>query len=451
MKKTKLLLSSVLAAGMLAVGAAPQNASALQFSYTASINVQNLSTSNASIVITFYNPDGTTAGTTSDTIPGSGRVFYFPLSGVTSGFNGSAVVSSDQQVAAVVNVLGNNGVAAASYIGFQAGGTTLNLPLLMKGNFGYNTWFKVQNTGSAATNITVNYSDGTSATANNVAPGASATFDQSTETHSLTVFAATVTASQPIAASVIEENSTTMFAYNGFTAGSTLPVAPLINANYFGYITGIEIQNGGGASTQVTMSFTPALAGTACTETHTIAPGQAKTFSLYAFSVTAPAGKAPDATDCAFGSTFQGSGKVTVNSGNQPLTVIVNQLNSTAGTGEAYSGFDPAAATSKVVMPIIMDRYFGYFTGFNIMNVGTTATDINCTFTGTSVTVAKTGLAPNAAFNVNTTTFDKPIADSYVGSGTCTASGGGKIVGVVNELNSSGGDQFLVYEGINTP
>lgn len=451
MKKSKLLLSSVLAAGMIGVAAGTQPASALNFSYTASINVQNLSASTAAIQITFYNPDGSQAGQKSDNIPANSRVFYFPLEPVTAGFNGSAIVSSDQPVAAVVNVLGNNGVAGASYIGFNSGGPTLNLPLLMKDNYGFNTWFKVQNTGSAATNITVNYSDGTSNSANNVQPGAAATFEQASETHSKAVFAATVTAGQPIAASVIEESTSVMFAYNGFTGGSTGPVAPLVNANFFDYITGIEIQNGGAQATQVTMSFSPSLAGSACTETHTIQPGAAKTFSLFAFSVAPPTGSAPDATTCAFGSTFQGSGKVTTNSTNQPLTVIVNQLNNVAGTGEAYSGFDPAAATSKVVMPIIMDRYFGYFTGFNIMNVGGASTDVTCTFTGSPVVVNRT-IGPNAAFNVNTTTFDTPIADSYVGSGTCTATtAGGKIVGVVNELNTAGGDQFLVYEGINVP
>jgi hypothetical protein len=240
MKKTRLLFSA-LAAAALVGGVAARPASASLFNYTAGIQVQNLSASNASIVISFVNQDGTQAGTTNDTVPANGSKTYFPLQGVSAGFNGSAVVSSDQQVAAVVNVLGNNGAAGASYIGFSAGANTLKIPLLMKDNYGFNTWFNVQNVGNAATNITVNYTDGTSASKNNIQPNASATFDQALEAHGQTVFAATVSASggQPIAATVIEENPSTMFAHNSFTAGSNNPAMPLINANNYGYITGV--------------------------------------------------------------------------------------------------------------------------------------------------------------------------------------------------------------------
>ncbi len=441
MKKLRLALASLVAAGLVGVTGSARPASAFFFSYTSGIQVQNLAATNASIVITFYDAAGATAGTTSDTIPANGSMTYFPLSAVPAGFNGSAVVSSDQQVAAVVNVLGNNGVAAASYIGFSAGGTTLQIPLLMKGNFGFNTWFKVQNTGSAATNITANYSDGTTATQNNIAPGASATFDQATETHGAAVFAATVTASQPVVASVVEESTTTMFAYNSFTnAGSTFPVMPLVNANYFGYITGIQIKNGGASATSVTVSYAPSLAGAACTETQNVAPGASTTFALNAFSVAGTT-----TSDCTFGSTFQGTARVTGNSASMPLSAIVNQLNNSVGTGEAYSGFDPATATAKLVMPLIMDRNFGYFTGFNVMNVGAAATTVTCTFTNSSRTVSANVPAGAALTDVQ----NNQIAANYTGSATCTAGAGGQIAGIVNELGAGPGDQFLVYEAIN--
>lgn len=445
MNKTRVLVSALAAAGLMAgVGARP--ASATLFNYTAGIQVQNLSATTASIVISFVNQDGTQAGTTNDTVPANGSKAYFPLQGVSAGFNGSAVVSSDQQVAAVVNVLGNNGAAGASYIGFAAGANTLQIPLLMKDNFGFNTWFNVQNVGNAATNITVNYTDGTSATRNNVQPNASATFDQSLETHSQTVFAATVSASggQPVVATVIEENPSTMFAYNSFTAGSTNPAMPLINANNFGYITGVQIKNAGNQATNVTVSYTPSGAGAACTETQTIAAGQSANYALGVFTLGVPPGAT---TTCALGSTFVGSAQVTANSANQPLTVIVNQLNNTAGTGEAYGGFDPATATSTVVMPLIMDRNFGFFTGFSVMNVGGAATTVNCTFSNSAVT-QNGNINPGQALTLLQL---NAIGNGYVGSATCTASAGGKIVGIVNELNNAPGDQFLVYESINVP
>ncbi len=313
----------------------------------------------------------------------------------------------------------------------------------MKGNFGFNTWFKVQNVGSAATNITVNYTDGTSASATNVAPGAAATFDQATEAHTLAVFAATVSSSgQPLVASVIEESATTMFAYNGFTGGSTNPVMPLINANNFDFITGVQIQNSGGTATNVEVTYT-STGGATCTETQSVPANASATFALGVFTTGAPAGAT---TNCTLGGTFVGSARVTGNSASQPLNVIVNQLNNVTGAGEAYSGFDPNALTNKVVMPLIMDRNFGYFTGFNIVNAGGAATNVACTFTNSAVTV-NASLAAGAV--LNDVQLNK-LGDGYVGSATCTGDAGAKLAAVVNELGTGGGDQFLVYEAINT-
>ena len=217
---------------------------------------------------------------------------------------------------------------------------------------------------------------------------------------------------------------------------ATNPVMPLINANNSGYITGVQIQNAGTQATNVTVTYTPSVAGTACTETQTIQPGASNTFTLAAFANGAN-------SNCAAGERFVGSAKVTANSASQPLAAIVNQLGT--ANGEAYNAFNPTTATSKVVMPLIMDRNSGFYTGFNVMNVGAGNTTVNCTFTGTAYTASAT-LAPDQALS---DIQNNKIAASYVGSGTCTASGGGQIVGVVNELGASF-DQLLVYEGSNT-
>ena len=408
------------------------------FSYTTGIQVQNLESADASVTLTFYKKDGTIDTTINDTITANNSKTYFPL-GVSSGFDGSVIISSDKQIAAISNVLGNNGDAAASYIGASAGSTTVYLPLLMKNNSGFNTWFNVQNVGTADATVNVNYSDGTTAGPITIKPGAAHTFFQSTESHTKAVFSAVITSTQPIVAAVIEESSDVMFAYSGFASGSTNPVMPLINANNSGYITGVQIQNLGSSDTQVTVTYTPSAAGTACTETKTIKAGESETFALAAFSQTV------SGENCADGATFVGSARVTANSTNQPLAVIVNQL-LPGVNGEAYSGFDPAQATSKVVLPLIMDRNSGYWTGFNIMNVGTSATTVSCTFSGTSYTVNGTINAGEALTDLQ----NGKIGNNYVGSATCTASSGGKIVAVVNELGPDGSkDQLLVYEGIS--
>jgi hypothetical protein len=437
MRTVRLLLVIALLAG---AGFLHSNARAGAFTYTSGIQVQNLDATQATISLKFYNQsDGSVANTVNDTIPANGSKTYFPLNQVPEGFNGSVVIASENRVAAVSNIHGNNFSANASFIASSSGSPEVSIPLLMKGNSGYNTWFNVQNTASSGdASVTVNYSDGTSASAT-VKPGAAKTFDQSTENHSVSVFSAEVTSGQPVAVTVIEEDSRTMFAYNGFLTASTNPVIPLVNTNNSGYTTGIQIQNTGNQSTSVTVSYTPASAGTACTEQQTIPAGKSVTFALRAFTGTAVG------ENCQNNVKFIGSGQVTANSNDQPLVAVVNQhvlgLN-----GEAYGAFDPASATDKVVLPLIMDRNSGYWTGFNVMNVGNANTTVNCTFTNTNYTASAT-LAPGKALNA---LQNGQIASGYVGSGTCTASGGGKIIAVVNELGPSGSlDQLLVYEGIN--
>jgi hypothetical protein len=413
------------------------------------------------VTLSFYNLNGGFNTSVSQPISGNGYYSFFPL-GVAAGFNGSVVVSSLTEIASTSNIQGKVGtatVAAGSYSGVSTDGAnpSVYLPTLMKGNSGFNTWFYVQNVGSdpAGANVSVQYSDGTT-NSGTIPQNASIMFDQAVETHSLAVFSAKVTStnSQPLVVSVIEENPSIIFAYNGFatnTSFPTKPIMPLINENNNGWRTGMQVQNTGLSDTTVTVSFTPRPtggAGTACTETHLIQAGKGTQFAFGAFAP--PLGALPiSGSTCVRGEKFIGSAKVTSNSGSQPLVAVVNQLNSSGvSKGGAYNSIDPASASDKVVLPLIMDRNSGWYTGFNIQNVGGYSTTVNCTFGGTSYTVSGT-LAPGATLGE---TQNNKISAGYVGSGTCIASGGteNKIVGMVNQLNVSGStDFFMVYNAIN--
>ncbi len=438
----RLLLLLALMATLIGAESAAVSAQGAFTAYTSGVQVANLEATAAQITLTAYNQDGTTNGSPlSDTIDANGSKTYFPIANVSSGFNGSIVVSSSKKIAAISNILSSDFKAGASYVGRDAGATTVRLPLLNKGNSGFNTWFSVQNAGTAAATVSVAYSDGTNASAT-IQPGAAQVFYQANETHSATVFAGTVTSTnnQPLVAAVIQESTSVMFAYTGFTgAGTPTPVFPLVNANNSGYISGLQIQNAGNAPTDVTVTYKKSLAGTDCTETQTIAAGASNTFALFAFANGAN-------STCAPGAQFVGSAKVTGNTGNQPLVGIGNQL-LPGRNGEAYGSFSVAEATTKVVMPLIMDRNSGYFTGFSIQNVGTAATTVSCTFTNNAYTVPATTLQPDQAL---ADLQSGKLANGYVGSGTCTAAAGGQIVGVVNELGANAAaDQLLVYEGVS--
>ncbi|MDD5370432.1 MAG: hypothetical protein PHQ40_15220 [Anaerolineaceae bacterium] len=444
MKFTRLLLGFMVVAAL--VGFTVQPASAVTYTYFTGFQVQNLDATDATVTVNFIDQTGASVASVNDTIAASSSKTYYPLpASVPTGFKGSVVISSNTRLASVVNIQANSpSNVSAAYVGASTGSTTVLLPLLMKANSGYDTWFSVQNVGTAATNIHVVYSDGQVADATAVAVGASAVFKQATETHPVKVFSGVVTSSaSPVAATVIEEGTSIIFAYSGFNNGSQNPVMPLINTNNSGYQTGVQIQNVGTVSSDVTVSYTPASAGTACTETQTIPAGQSKTFALYPFAGSAQ----PGITSNCANAKFIGSALVTGNTGNAKLVAVVNQFK-TGFNGEAYGAFDPAAATSNVVLPLIMDRRgtsAQFWTGIRVMNVGTAATTVTCTFTGSSHTATAT-LQPNQTM---VDIQQNAIAANYAGSGTCTTSGG-KIVGVVNELSSIlPGDNLLVYEAIS--
>lgn len=450
MKKKLGVFFVLLAALLLVVPMA-----AAQQTYNAGYQVQNLSDSDdAEIVIVYYNKNGTVNAEVTDTVPAGSSNTYFPI-GASAGFDGSVVISSDQPVAAIANILatsGSGGTSGASYGSFTSGAEEASLPLIMKANSGFDTWFNVQNTGSAATAVTVSYAgQPTCDETANIEPGAAATFNQATNTclPNGYVGAATVTAASggSVVAAVMQVGPDLLFAYNGFTAGSTGPVIPLVNANNSGFITGIQIQNAGDADTEVTIEYTPVAGlGTACSETKTVAAGSSSTFALYAFTLANDPN--PGTDNCAMGAQFVGSASVS-QTGDEPLVGIVNQLSSDKGS--AYNAFNPATASDVVVMPLIMDRNSGFFTGFNVQNVSSTATTVTCDFTSTdgSVTGSVTSgvLNEGDAFN---DIQDGELADGFVGSAVCTANtAGADIIGVVNQLFGGPGGLFFTYEGFN--
>jgi len=457
MKKLALALTIILALAL------PSIAFADVTSYTSGFQLQNLEGTVANITIHFINQaDGLEAANVTDTIPANSSKTYYPLSAVAAGFNGSVVVDSDKQLAAITNVLGNSGAYGSSYVGFTAGATTINVPLVMKNNYGINTWLNVQNTGTANTDVTIDYGGGCTDSVTGLKPGAAHTFDQAT-TACLTptpyAGAATVTSSGsvPVAVTVIQVTGSSagllpsLLAYNGFTTASTAPAMPLVTSGYYNSGTGIQIMNTGGTNTDVTLTYTPSAGfpGATCTETKTILAGKSTTFGFPSL----PAGCYTNGGG-AGSAAFVGSAKVTTNTASHPLVAVVNQVTTGASTAAAYGAIDPSVATANVSLPLIMDRNFGIFTGFAVANVGTLSTNIACTFSGAGAppNIPSTAVAPGAALTA--TQLNQATVVPYVGSATCTATGGdAKIAAVVNELNTGSAipteDGLSVYEGLN--
>jgi hypothetical protein len=385
------------------------------------------------------------------------------LDPVMPALNQSAIVTCESPYAMISNVLASDFSAAGSYVIPVAGAAEVSLPLLNKDNSGYTTWYSVQNLGEEEATVNIRYSDGAVVDPLTIPPFSLRNIFQSEEAHNLSIFAAGLESDQPIRAAVLQESSDIIFAYTGVpAAGGTIPppvgmtrpasgavatvssenpIFPLVNVNNAGYVTGIQILNGGDQATNVTVSYTPSAVGSACTETRRIPAGASRTFALAAFANGA-------ASDCLAQERFIGSAVVTGNSTAQPLTGIVNQL-LPGVKGEAYVGFAPEAATNAVAMPLIMDRNSGYFTGFSLQQVGGPASDVSCIFSNSSYTVSDTLQPGEALVDIQA----NKIGDGYIGSCVCRASNvDTKIVAVVNQLGAdSNADQFLVYEALPLP
>jgi len=429
-------------------------------SLTSGFQLQNLSTSaTANVVINFYDQAGALT-TASDTIAADSSKTYFPLAAVSSGFNGSVVIQSDQNLAGIVNLLGVGGAGSlsggASYNSISAPATTVNLPLVLKGVFGINSFVNVQNTTASAANVTVSY-PGTACTQTQSVPAnSSKTFDQGADACLVAPFVGSATASSAaaIVAAVVEYDTDSLLAYNGFTTSATDPVMPLIIGNFVNTDTGIQIQNAGGTSTDVTLTYTPSPGnpGNSCTETKTIPAGQSANFgvgNVFAGTTGACLSGTGGTPNPALGS-FVGGAAVTTNSASQPLVVIVNQATIGGANSSAYSGFNPTAGTTKVNIPLVIKDLplpgGLLFTGFNLANTGGTHS-VTCTFAG-QPGASVTQNVGSAAVNIVQSGGGSLLPAGYVGSATCTGAAGSRLIAVVNEVGGAG-DALLTYEGFN--
>lgn len=442
-------------------------------SYESTVTVTNVSSTAGTVNLVFYNPDGSVADDSINDPIGALETKFYTTFPVSSGFEGSLVISSDVPLASASTIIGKdssgNPMNYASYVGESSGSGTVYLPLLMDENYGFNTYFSVQNTGENPANIAIDYSDGLAVSAiSGLQRGAAKIIDNQAENHPDVKFAAKLTATgADIAAVVVEWSSgrfgESLFAYNGFAAnqGTTDPVIPMVNQNNYGYWTSIPIQNLGTKDTVVTMTYAPTKAGTACEETLTIPAGGWAEFGAFAhvFSPQTPG------TTCNLKEKFVGAAVVTNNSENQPLIGLMNQSTTERTNYEkagALKTMNPALATPKIAFPESY-QWFGsesWWSSITIVNVsGSTlpANSITCRAIGnagsTSIDQTWKNPAPVADGKGWITDLFRgwgPLPDGFLGGIICESSG--NILGTLNNLGDSlpeNMDSYTLYEGIN--
>jgi hypothetical protein len=237
----------------------------------------------------------------------------------------------------------------------------------------------------------------------------------------------------------VGETYKNMMGYNGFAGGSLNVSMPLVMANNSGYYTGFQVQNVGTGTATVNVQYGGNIAGpfAPSPESATLAPNQSQTFLQAGGQWT---------------QKYVGSATI---SSTQDVVAIVNQVSQGAiALGTAYNGFDPASATNKVSGPLIMANNSGYFTGFQVMNVGVSSASVTCTYGpntagGFAPAPEMTTIGPGNSYN-SIQSGGAWGSNKYVGSVVCEAAAGAKIVMIVNQINpTAAGDQFMTYGGFN--
>lgn len=388
--------------------------------------VQNVSDSTANVVITAYDSQSTAQYSESKSVAAGAAYTFTPIfdfASMPAGFEGSAVVSSDQPIKAIVSVTNQpasgfgvtGGKAAALYQGTDGTdvANTLYFPLAKGDHFGKTTSFYVQNAGSAdATNVVATFTMRTGAVhvvnlptigTNQMAVFSvhdSSTFPPSGVVNNDRVGGLVVTGDQSLAGVVMEHDTsanpaTVLNSTRGLTSADfdTKAYAPIIKHARFGRFTGLQVQNTSGGDIDITVTYkgtAGACAGGTYTDTETgLADGTSKTFVHLGASNT----NLPE--NCTASATISATGT---------FVAIVNEQETTGSprAGITYSTISDSNATTKISIPQFKDDRFGARTGLQVQNVGTSpATTWSATFscqTGASFTAVsdptKTGSIP---------------------------------------------------------
>ncbi|MCL5958127.1 MAG: hypothetical protein M1358_02225 [Chloroflexi bacterium] len=324
--------------------------------WTTGVGLQNAGSSPATIAVTYYAADGQAVLTTNVTVPGRGYWgLYQGGEPLPLGFAGTAVVTSNQPIAAVVNEIATTG-QAMSYEGTAQPANTVYLPLIMKNAYGgWTTGLTVQNTSDNPASVTVVYynDDGTEAgrqTQDVPGRGYWAVYHGSDLLPPGFAGAAIVSSNQPVVTVVNEVSSAGAMSYRGLSTPSAAAYFPvLMNDAYGGWTTGLNVQNTTASPASVTLTYYDGSGGVVTSKSTTIPP--LGLWAIFQGGADLPSG-------------YAGSGVLT---SSQPVVAVVNEIS--ANGSMSYAGENQGA--NRVYLPVMLnDAYGGWTTGAGILSLG---------------------------------------------------------------------------------
>lgn len=429
----KVAILSAVVALLLAVMLVPASAQ-LGDVGNASFTVQNVGGTTATVSVTFVKEDGTevtpnplndSKANPFDLAAGESFLVYVPSIPSLAAGRYSVIVSSTQEVVAIVNLIGENAAKTVfyngSYSGASKGASPVYLPSFVYKFYGWNSLISVQNTGTGPANVTVDYTcaNGTKAqsTKSNLVQGAAVHFDLETAPPAGLPAggcsgSAVITANQPV---VVVDNQSAPSgmtqSFNTFESGASKVYVPGLYHNFYTWNSSLSIVKIGAGTSSVQVAYSDGGSST-CSLT------DAQPNCLLYMPTVHPK---------------TGGFAATVTATGQPVVAIANAANP-ANQAQTYGGFSTGAAS--VGLPTVMKKYYGWDTAFTCQNIGTVATSLNVSYQKYAANAYNTGtLAPGASIQVYQPS-EAFLPNAYVGAATIKANAaGGEIACIVNQTH----------------
>ena len=367
-----------------------------------------------------------------------------------SGFAGSAIIYSDQAVAAFVNEFAPGGGDASSYTGIPIGsetGDVLHAPAIANNAYGgYTTGLGIVNVGDVTADLTIRYRDQNGAvvatqTLTGIPPHAYRDAYSGAPGLLPDGFAgtATMTDNAPgygFAAIVNETGPNGQFSsYDAIFAGTSILHAPvMLNGGFGGYFTGIGVRNITSSDGTVTVTYYDSAGNVAKTVTQPIKGNG------YLPIYQGDAAVGPPPSDSGYSATLTTSVSIAaiVNEVAPPSGGVVKQ-----STSYNMSRGGPYVLHAALVENAGSD---GWTTGMGIMNTSAVGANVTIQYfdasTGAALTTKTITLLAGHAFHGEYTGDDLPAGTRA--SVTLVSAPTSPIAVIVNEVNAS---SFMSYDG----
>ena len=433
--------------------------------------VQNTGASSTNLEVTFYKFSDASC-VTRRTVPN-----LAPGASFADVPNNDTDLPDDTQFSVTVRSFGNTvvsvvnqhkgSVEADAYSAAATGATTVYLPNVVRRFFGFHSPAIIQNLGQASTTVTATYQsfDGTAPTkvfTRTISPGQSKFIEPNSDDPSLGAFglvdgkqySVTLTSPQPISVVLNTHNDDpgvalpVFYSANGISTGAVTVYGAYAVKNANGNrVSTIVVQNLSAGPLTPSLTFTPLTTGGA-TQTFS-APAAVPAGGSWAYDPRFINGVATSdstklCTVAAANCLGNGEYSFSAQGNGGSIAAMVNVIGPDSAMGYTASP-TPAAAYN---LPNVLASYGGWTTPIYLQSTGATSATLTWTpFTGGASTVQNVPLLAGVSKKVDpnvSVTQGKQYA-------VTVAASGGTLAAIVMELNSSGGDNAMIYGGFPSP